>query len=490
MGIQGISSVPIQKPGASGVKDQNDVKNADQKEFEDSLDSVVLSDATGVKDQLALSPELKELLAHLAEVAEGESENQDPAGSLKGAEKLAMVTEASVTGLNPWSKEWVLEGISDEDREKIKPLINQINVKQPSSLDAEINTEQNIKAANSNVNLSQALPGAATQGVSGLSAIEAKLLEDLKKVNGEIEQIGANNNSLKGIKSHELGKSASKDMISFSGDDFINAKQVAHQVTPVSAKADLLDTAPQGTRTASQIDLTSAIKNLDPKLNSNAIQNIDPTLNAGSLAAHGAHSIQNGNDAGQFQAVMTGEVDGHVVKGAMARDRLSSESLTNLQSQIQLMKTNPGGGEIRLKLKPESLGELRVQVNTIGDNVHLKILASDSNAKGVLEESLGFLKESLSHSNISLTKVELGVAQNTHSAVSNNDDLLSRNQSFDQWNEQAQAHHENSSEESEYGKSTLRRAADIAATSGLSSVSGSAIKYARNQDGRINTLAF
>ncbi len=106
------------------------------------------------------------------------------------------------------------------------------------------------------------------------------------------------------------------------------------------------------------------------------------------------------------------ELTAHVVKGAMSQDRMSSETLRGISSNILNLSAD-GGGEIRVRLKPEELGELHIRVITKGSNVGLQIRASDESAKKVLEESMSHLKESLASQKLNLGKVEFSVTAQT-----------------------------------------------------------------------------
>jgi flagellar hook-length control protein FliK len=79
-----------------------------------------------------------------------------------------------------------------------------------------------------------------------------------------------------------------------------------------------------------------------------------------------------------------------------------------MSSQIQSLSIK-GGGEMRVRLKPENLGELNLRVIANGNHVGLQIQASDERAKKIIEESLGYLKESLSAQKLSLGQVDLTV---------------------------------------------------------------------------------
>lgn len=103
------------------------------------------------------------------------------------------------------------------------------------------------------------------------------------------------------------------------------------------------------------------------------------------------------------------DVTGHVVKGTMSRDRLSSESLAGITTGLRDIGAN-GGGEMRIRLNPDNLGELHVKVSTSGNHVSLQIQASDGSAKKVIEESMGYLKDSLASHSMTLGKVDVSVA--------------------------------------------------------------------------------
>jgi hypothetical protein len=129
--------------------------------------------------------------------------------------------------------------------------------------------------------------------------------------------------------------------------------------------------------------------------------------------------------AGTQAAVMGGtglaaEVTGHVIPGANNEARLSSESLAGISASLRNFSTQNAGGEMRIRLKPENLGELHVRVMTDGTNVGLHIQASDEKAKKILEESLTHLKESMATQNLNLGAVELTVAQSHGSAFGEN----------------------------------------------------------------------
>jgi len=112
----------------------------------------------------------------------------------------------------------------------------------------------------------------------------------------------------------------------------------------------------------------------------------------------------------------TSVVQGQVIPGGGMRDRLDTESVRRLGGEIESMRLT-GGGEIRIRLKPENLGELHIRVTEHGGQVGLEIRASDENSKRIIEESLSSLKESLAQSQVSLGKLDVAVRA-THDTAS------------------------------------------------------------------------
>jgi flagellar hook-length control protein FliK len=100
---------------------------------------------------------------------------------------------------------------------------------------------------------------------------------------------------------------------------------------------------------------------------------------------------------------------GNVIPGSMMKERLASESVINLSNQISSFAPK-GGGEMRIRLNPDNLGELLIRVTTSGKDVGLKVQATRGEAKKILEESVMSLKDALSAQNLSLSRVDFTVA--------------------------------------------------------------------------------
>jgi hypothetical protein len=168
---------------------------------------------------------------------------------------------------------------------------------------------------------------------------------------------------------------------------------------------------------------------------------LDESLTAAPRESAFGQNLVAGNGtvpASNLGAVTAGaaEVAGHVVKGTMSRDRLSSESLAGISTQLGSLNAR-GGGEMRIRLNPDHLGELHVKVSTDGQRVGLSIQASDPAAKQVLEESLGYLRDSLASQSLTLGKVDVSVqAPGSSANAGNGFDGSGENSGAKQWDAQ------------------------------------------------------
>lgn len=144
-------------------------------------------------------------------------------------------------------------------------------------------------------------------------------------------------------------------------------------------------------------------------------------LTAGSLAA-----LANGKPENVAPAPII--VAGNVVPGSMMKDRLTSESLLNLSSGISKLK-GAGGGEMKIRLNPDHLGELVIRVTTQGNQVGLKVQATKNEAKRILEESVSSLKDSLMGQSLQLAKLDVTVSapQGTNDTTTNSNSSWNQN---------------------------------------------------------------
>ncbi len=96
-----------------------------------------------------------------------------------------------------------------------------------------------------------------------------------------------------------------------------------------------------------------------------------------------------------------------VTHGTAGKPILSHDALNQITQQVSGFSQAKQDGEIKIRLKPDHLGELMMSVKTSGDKVAVQIKAQDNEAKKIIEDSLGRLKDSLSSQNLTLQKVDV-----------------------------------------------------------------------------------
>lgn len=247
--------------------------------------------------------------------------------------------------------------------------------------------------------------GGASTAQAGLSADPqlAQLARALSELKGSIDGVAARKTALKA--GPATGDAAALGG-GLSGGEFLTA------LTATRGERSGLDSGDQGTGNGGAGQQRPELRLLDGGQSIRAKSRFEDGLDLGTAgagsaaAAHFARPASPGHLAPEGPIVVTG----HVTQGAMAQDRLSSESLMGLSAGIRHLNLN-GGGEIHLRLKPENLGEIHLKVVTQGTNVGLHIQASDEKAKTILQESLSHLKDSLAQQSLTLGTVDLSVAR-------------------------------------------------------------------------------
>lgn len=217
-----------------------------------------------------------------------------------------------------------------------------------------------------------------------------------------------------------------------------------------------------------------------------------------AVPAHAALHPASVNGSGK-----TLELNGQVVQGAMSRNRLSTDAMVGLSSGVRELSQS-GGGEIRLRLNPNNMGEITMKVMTDGRHVGLQIQASDDRAKRVIEESIGTLKESLAQQQLTLGAVDLTVArgpgltggqdfsssQNSQQGQSqSNDGLASQGWNLNQGSQQQQ--HSGRQEGSPYaGSSYERQSSSVASASAPMAAAAARARASASVDsGRLDVIA-
>jgi hypothetical protein len=381
--------------------------------------------------------------------ASGKIDKNLPRGAGGGEEQGSLIqkmavssnTGVDVAGLKPWSRDWVMEGgmhrhpaqktlvSGDQGGESADPT-SQL-AKLASLLSGATATNSGSASAAAPVTVAAAAARGAPRGTPTDPVAEPPAMAGMEATGELAPQFSAESVA-------EAGGGQQARQKSLSGDDFLSLRQdiagdqamAAPPGAPggrTSAAARNLKVLDGGTSQAGgQIGglkerpgkggLTQGLSKPAGGVGAGGLGNdtlglIHPEMN-GKAAALGATSLPFAAASGTLK------VDGSVVPGSMQRNRLSSESVLGVSESIRQL-TTAGGGEMRIRLKPDHLGELHLRVSAggkAGSDIGLQIQASDERAKRILEESISSLKESLSGQNLNLSKIDVQVAQSLNAS--------------------------------------------------------------------------
>jgi flagellar hook-length control protein FliK len=84
-----------------------------------------------------------------------------------------------------------------------------------------------------------------------------------------------------------------------------------------------------------------------------------------------------------------------------------SSNVRDVVDQAQVLVKN-GGGEMKIKLNPEGVGEVTLKVISDGGRVNIEMIASNANTKKLLENGLADLRETFSSHRINLDQIKIG----------------------------------------------------------------------------------
>ncbi len=252
---------------------------------------------------------------------------------------------------------------------------------------------------------------------------------------GILEASGAALASAFGVGGAVEGKSQASDRAhasksslpsgSWSGSDFLETLQGVRnsqlgQTKPVNSGVQLGDAL-----SAPKLRGQDA-ESLEQELGSEVLSPFDSSLASAVLSQPTAAR----NSSAEAGVIAT--MNGQVTQNGAQQNRLSSQSVRDLSSQIRLVSQNPAGGEMRIRLNPGNLGELHVKISTQGNQVGLKIQASDERARRIIEESLGSLKEGLASQRLQLVQTDVAVGQGLAGGLGQLDESLRQNLSQNQ----------------------------------------------------------
>jgi flagellar hook-length control protein FliK len=333
------------------------------------------------------------------------------------------ITEAFVAGPNqPWKSQWVF-GAQAPTQTPAEPIAGSKELAQMKELVSQKGgNEKQVQQA----------------GSQALAQMNSQMNEMLAQMQG-----GVVSTSTSGIdKNADIQSGDRPSVISgLSGNEFLDALQ---GVKKESSGGQMGSQTMMGQN--DQQGFAEMMQTVSPQKGKTATVNGKPEfqliqggLSSGNeLSAPMKNKLSSSGAAGMSEAGMGATVHqlmqpqvkvgpppqpvitGHVVPGAMARERLTRESIGNMGSSISSM-TASGGGQMKIRLNPGNLGELTIRVSTDGKRVGLQVQATDEGAKKILEESMSSLKENLASQNLSLTAVSVSIASPSQQSAFNSD---------------------------------------------------------------------
>src|SRR5690606_27235591 len=91
-------------------------------------------------------------------------------------------------------------------------------------------------------------------------------------------------------------------------------------------------------------------------------------------------------------------------------DKFSPENVEKIMTQAQTL-AQKGGGEMKIQLNPEGLGEIHLKVHVKEGQVGLQMLTESQDAKKLIESSLNELKLALGEHKLNLNDIKVDVSQ-------------------------------------------------------------------------------
>jgi flagellar hook-length control protein FliK len=99
-----------------------------------------------------------------------------------------------------------------------------------------------------------------------------------------------------------------------------------------------------------------------------------------------------------------------------ASSQSESEGVESIVKNVQLLK-NRGGGEMKVQLNQEGLGDVQLKVAVNEGKVNIQMLTENKDAKKLLESDLGALKVELGDKKIDLSEIKVDVAKDLKNSL-------------------------------------------------------------------------
>lgn len=226
---------------------------------------------------------------------------------------------------------------------------------------------------------------------------------------------------------------------------FSDASEGDLQIAVVSggaAPAELSETSPFESRVYRALLKIDAMQNVETE-NKRAAENDSKILSGGDsplLVAESFGGDTTADDPGGMASIegvktvaqLTTESSKTVPDPLM---RMTDESVAKQVTEKLHSVIRAGLSEMRIQLRPESLGEVKMRIRMEGDVVLAQIEVQNQQVKEIMERSFGTLKDALAQHNLTAGAFDVQVANNNGRQGS----FAQQNAWFDQ--EQEQEHH-------------------------------------------------
>lgn len=232
---------------------------------------------------------------------------------------------------------------------------------------------------------------------------KAELAQNLKAAEGtepefshafEIESLGVGTTGSKEKLFSDLAQASEKRAPSskVSTSDFLSLRDLTKQNT----------VNPFGQASSqSHLDLGTAVKSKDGKKD--------------KLESLGGKEMLAGSFSSRLENQLNAKaMDATVTTGSAGKTVMTHDAIHEMTKQVNLLSQARQDGEIKIRLRPDHLGELHMSVKTQGQQVTIEIKAQNNESKKIIEESLASLKDSLAGQSLTLARVDV-VSVATHS---------------------------------------------------------------------------
>ena len=173
-------------------------------------------------------------------------------------------------------------------------------------------------------------------------------------------------------------------------------------------------------------DLETSLKQeFDAESGKQAKQQITPTAINAQQASSEQMNFTEGEGDGNFESMLNSQNSGQANKSASISQTANnqfnlspemtseSDAATNTRevvNQARYMIKN-GGGEMKVQLTPEGLGEMNLKVNMENGKVNVEMVTQSNEAKKILEKGLSDLKVNLAEAKLNVDDIKVEIAK-------------------------------------------------------------------------------